>query len=172
MSHILLSPLNDLHSLSQTLFLSLSPIQSKPPPPPKFTSFLACDQALSSAINLAHTHQIKQRRIESLKTEILNLEIRWRETCMELEDGKRELDRMIKEGQERIKAIDEAKKGMFFSRLSLGHVLHRTIYSIYTLPRTPYLRPKPQRVHISTAKHARSQPSWPASPAAILSSVS
>ncbi len=111
MSSILLAPLNDLQALSQTLFLALSPIHSKPPPPPPLSSFLTCDQALASAISLAHKHQIKQREIEVLKSEILELELRWREICMELETGKRELEEMIEEGDQRMQAIEEAKKG-------------------------------------------------------------
>lgn len=119
MSSIILSPLNELQSLSQTLFLSLSPAQSKPPPPPPLSSFLNCDKALSSAIALANTHQIRQRRIEALKDEILELDARWREICMELETGKRELEGMIKEGEERITAIDDAGKGLSEAHLLL-----------------------------------------------------
>ncbi|KAJ7460663.1 vitamin-D-receptor interacting mediator subunit 4-domain-containing protein [Mycena latifolia] len=110
MSSMLLGPLADLQTLSHTLFLSLSPVQTKPPPPPPLSAFLTCDQALSSAVNLAHTHQIKQRKIEALKDEILELDRRWREICMELEAGKRELEEMIEEGEERMKSIEQAKK--------------------------------------------------------------
>ncbi|KAG6853636.1 hypothetical protein C0991_002696 [Blastosporella zonata] len=110
MSNILLAPLNELQALSHTLFLSLSPAQTKPPPPPTLAAFLECDKALSSAVNLAHTHQIKQRRIDALEEEILELEARWREIASALEGGKRELDEMIQEGEERIKAIELAKK--------------------------------------------------------------
>ena len=45
--------------------------------------------------------------------EILELEARWREICSELELGKKELEGMINEGEERTKAINEAKLGMF-----------------------------------------------------------
>ncbi|KAJ7695039.1 vitamin-D-receptor interacting mediator subunit 4-domain-containing protein [Mycena rosella] len=107
---MLLGPLAELQTLSHTLFLSLSPVQSKPPPPPPLSAFLACDQALSSAVNLAHTHQIKQRNIEALKDEILELDRRWREICTELEAGKRELEEMIEEGEDRMKSIEQAKK--------------------------------------------------------------
>ncbi|KAJ7281952.1 vitamin-D-receptor interacting mediator subunit 4-domain-containing protein [Mycena rebaudengoi] len=110
MSAQLLAPLAELQTLSHTLFLALSPAQSKPPPPPPLSAFLACDQALSTAVNLAHTHQIKQRKIEALKDEILELDRRWREVCTELEAGKRELEEMIEEGEERIKSIEQAKK--------------------------------------------------------------
>jgi len=114
MSSILLAPLNELQALSHTLFLSLSPVQTKPPPAPPLSAFLTCDKALSSAINLAHRHQLKQRRIDLLEKEILELEARWREIVSELEGGKRELEEMIEEGDQRIKAIEEAKKASIF----------------------------------------------------------
>ncbi|PFH51940.1 hypothetical protein AMATHDRAFT_141384 [Amanita thiersii Skay4041] len=110
MSSILLAPLNDLQSLSHTLFSSLSPSQTKPPPPPPLSSFTACDQALSDAVNLAYKHQARQRKIDELENEILRLEVQWREMCEELETGKRELEEMIAEGEERIKAIEQARK--------------------------------------------------------------
>ncbi|KAJ7355660.1 vitamin-D-receptor interacting mediator subunit 4-domain-containing protein [Mycena olivaceomarginata] len=110
MSTALLAPLNELQTLAQTLFLALSPVQTKPPPAPPLSAFLACDETLSSAVALAHTHQIKQRKIEALKDEILELDRRWREICTELEAGKRELEEMIEEGEERIKSIEQAKK--------------------------------------------------------------
>jgi mediator of RNA polymerase II transcription subunit 4 len=111
MSATLLAPLNELQALAHILFLSLSPPQSKPPPPPPISAFLECDKALASAMNLAHTHQIKQRRIDALEAEILDLEAQWREICTELAAGKVELEELIEEGNERIKAIEEAKKG-------------------------------------------------------------
>ncbi|KAF9480502.1 hypothetical protein BDN70DRAFT_905707 [Pholiota conissans] len=110
MSSILLGPLNELQALSRILFLSLSPPQTKPPLPPSFSSLLECDKALASAINLAHLHQLKQRRIDALEAEILDLDAQWREICVELSTGKAELEELIEEGDERIKAIDEAKK--------------------------------------------------------------
>ena len=112
MTSILLEPLNELQTLSQALLLSLSPAQSKPPPPPPIESFLNCDAVIAAALQLAHTHQIKQRRIESLKNEILDLDASWREICSELESGRRQLQNLIREGEERVKAIGEAKKGM------------------------------------------------------------
>lgn len=112
MSSTLLAPLNELQALSHTLFLSLAPPQSKPPPPPPLSAFLDCDKALASAINLAHVHQIKQRKIDVLEAEILELESQWRDICTELANGKVELEELIEEGDERIKAIDEAKKGV------------------------------------------------------------
>ncbi|KAF8661380.1 hypothetical protein AX16_001473 [Volvariella volvacea WC 439] len=110
MSSMLLAPLNELQALSQTLFLSLTPVQTKPPPPPPVSAFLACDQALANAVNLAQQHQIKQRKIEDLEAEILELDNKWREICSELNAGKKQLEAIIKEGEERIKAIEDAKK--------------------------------------------------------------
>ncbi|KAG6897198.1 hypothetical protein C0992_003495 [Termitomyces sp. T32_za158] len=109
MSNILLAPLNELQALAHTLFLSLSPTPTRPPPPPALAAFLECDKALSSAVNLAHKHQIKQRKIDALEQEILELEARWREIASALEGGKRELEEMIEEGEERMKAIELAK---------------------------------------------------------------
>ena len=111
MNAILSEPLQTLQSLSQTLFQSLSPPQTKPPPPPPISHFIDADLRLSKAIQLARVHQTKQRRIEQLKTELLELESRWREICRELESGKKELESMIEEGDERCKAIEEAKNG-------------------------------------------------------------
>ncbi|KDQ61351.1 hypothetical protein JAAARDRAFT_30773 [Jaapia argillacea MUCL 33604] len=110
MTSTLLGPLSTLQSLSNTLFLSMSPSQ-KPPPAPPLSAFLAVDAELASALALARTHQIKQRRIEALKDEILELDRKWREVCEVLEKGRRELEEMIREGEERIEAIQKAKEG-------------------------------------------------------------
>lgn len=107
-----MGPLNELQTLSQTLFLSLSPPQTKPPPPPPLDAFLQCDRALAQALSTAQTHQIKQRNIESLEKEILDLDTQWRNICEELTKGKKELEELIEEGEERLKAIEQAKKGM------------------------------------------------------------
>ncbi|KAF7309580.1 Mediator of RNA polymerase II transcription subunit 4 [Mycena indigotica] len=106
----LLRPLSELQTLSHTLFMSLSPPQTKPPPPPSLAAFIACDEALASAVNLAYTHQIKQRKIEVLKEEILELDGRWREICTQLNVGKYELEQVIEEGQELTQSIEQAKK--------------------------------------------------------------
>ncbi|TFK39946.1 vitamin-D-receptor interacting mediator subunit 4-domain-containing protein [Crucibulum laeve] len=107
MTAMLLTPLNNLHALSQYLFVALSSKHTNPPP---LSAFLDFDRALASAVNVAQKHQIKQRKIELLEAEILELEAQWREICAELSNGKEELEEMIEEGEERIKAIEEAKK--------------------------------------------------------------
>ncbi|KAI0319982.1 vitamin-D-receptor interacting mediator subunit 4-domain-containing protein, partial [Amylostereum chailletii] len=102
-------PLNNLHALSQALFLSLSPPQTKPPPPPPISAFSDCDAALATALHLARTHQVKQRRIETLKDQVVELENAWRAIVADLEQGRLELEALIEEGDERIKAIEQAK---------------------------------------------------------------
>ncbi|OSD04771.1 hypothetical protein PYCCODRAFT_1363299 [Trametes coccinea BRFM310] len=109
MTEILLEPLSRLQTLSHTLFLSLGPPQNRPPPPPSVSELLAVDAQLAAAARLAQTHQVKQRRIEQLKEEVLELDRRWREVVGTLDEGRRELDAIIREGEERIKAIEEAK---------------------------------------------------------------
>ncbi len=111
MSEILLDPLARLQTLSHTLFQSLGPPQSRPPPPPSVSELLAVDAQLATAVHLARAHQVKQRRIEQLKDEVLDLDRRWRETVRTLDEGRRELDAIVREGEERIKAIEEAKAG-------------------------------------------------------------
>jgi len=117
MTSALLAPLNDLQALAHTLFLALSPPQTRPPPAPPLSAFIECDKALATAVNLAQVHQIKQRKIEAVEAEILELEAQWRSICAELATGKEELEGLIEEGEERIKAIEQAKKGRSLSRL-------------------------------------------------------
>jgi mediator of RNA polymerase II transcription subunit 4 len=112
----LLDPLSVLQSLSQNLLLSLgSPIQSnKPHPPPTSSStdaFLKCDRDLAAAIELVQAHQLKQKKIEALKADLLAMQAKWKDICIEMENGKRELENMIKEADERIAAINEAQTG-------------------------------------------------------------
>jgi hypothetical protein len=65
-------------------------------------------------------HQIKQRKIESLEQELYDLEARWREICQELSNGNKELEEMVEEGEERIKATEDARKGVYWTRLYPG----------------------------------------------------
>ncbi|KAI0730654.1 vitamin-D-receptor interacting mediator subunit 4-domain-containing protein [Earliella scabrosa] len=109
MSEILLEPLAQMQALSHTLFQSLGPPQSRPPPPPSVSELLTTDARLAAAVQLASAHQVKQRRIERLKEEVLESDRRWREIVRTLDEGRRELDAIVREGEERIKAIEEAK---------------------------------------------------------------
>ncbi|TDL23799.1 hypothetical protein BD410DRAFT_684242, partial [Rickenella mellea] len=110
MTEILLSPTNDLQKLSQALFLSLSPAQAKQPQPPPIEEILQCDASIADALKLARAHQINHRRIEALKEEVLALEARLMDVWTELEQGRRELEAIIEEGDERITAIKKAKE--------------------------------------------------------------
>lgn len=110
-SSILLAPLNELQAISQALFLSLGPPHTKPPPPPPLSAVLACDEAISSAIDVARLHQFKQARIEALTAEIADIDVRWKDICMELELGKRDLEVLLEDSEERIKAIEQASSG-------------------------------------------------------------
>lgn len=118
MSDILLDPLNQLQTLSHQLFLSLGPTQARGPPPPPTSSFLAVNATLASAVQLARRHQVKQRAIERLKSEVLALDTRWREIVCALEQGTRELAALVKEGDERIKAIEDAQAGVYIVLLA------------------------------------------------------
>lgn len=111
MTDALIAPLDRLQKLSHTLFLALSPAQTKPPPAPPIEIFIEADAELAAALHQARIHQLKQRRIESLTAEVLDLEGRLREIAAELDRGKRELEEMIEEGVERVKAIKKAKDG-------------------------------------------------------------
>lgn len=114
MSDQLLKPIEEFQLLSQTLFLSLSGDQTaRRVPPPLVSAFIERDAQISRALDIARTHQIKQRKIEALKQEILDLNAQWRHICSELEAGKQELEIMIKEGEERIESIEKAKYGPF-----------------------------------------------------------
>jgi mediator of RNA polymerase II transcription subunit 4 len=107
MAQILIDPLNSLQSLSQTLFLTLSPSQTKPPQPPQISSFLSVDEQLSHALSLAHNHQVKQRWIQALKEEVLSLEKAWREVIELLEGGRISLGKW----EERIRGIQASSGG-------------------------------------------------------------
>ncbi|KAL0947699.1 hypothetical protein HGRIS_013785 [Hohenbuehelia grisea] len=109
MTSILLGPLGGMNALAQSLFLSLGPPQSRPPPPPPIDVILGCDSALAEAVAMAHAHQVRQRRIDALLQEIEDLDARWREVCQGLEQDKTELEAILEEGEERIKAIAAAK---------------------------------------------------------------
>lgn len=173
MTAILLKPLANLQTLSETLFQSLSPVQSKRPPPPPISAFLQVDADLASAVQLAHVHQGKQRQIERLKEEVLGLEERWREICEELEKGKRELEICIEEGEERIKGIELAKEGTR-SRLSFNSYGAKIQFrpSIHTLPRSFGIRPEFKCIYVSSSQYARPLASRPTTTSVILSSIS
>jgi len=100
-----------MNNVAQQLLHSLSPPHTKAPPPPPFTALADADAALAAAVQLARLHQKKQQRLEALKAEILALEDSWRTVIMRLEEGRRELEAIISEGDVRLAAIEQAKAG-------------------------------------------------------------
>ena len=85
--------------------------QGRPIPPPQIEALLECNEALAAAIQIGRVHQMKQRKIETLKAEVLALERQLREVCTVLLMEKYAFEEIIREGEERIKAIDTAEKG-------------------------------------------------------------
>jgi hypothetical protein len=115
----LLGPLNHLNSVAQQLLHSLSPTHTKPPPPPPVTALADADAALAAAVQLTRLHQKKQQHIESLKADVLALEDSWRTVIMKLEEGRRDLEAIISEGDIRLAAIEQAKDGTAAERRPL-----------------------------------------------------
>ncbi|KAF8507947.1 vitamin-D-receptor interacting mediator subunit 4-domain-containing protein [Hysterangium stoloniferum] len=109
MSEMLLNPLNRMQTLSHSLFSSLSLPPTRQTPPPPTSLFIDCDNALAKAVEQARIHQIKQRKIEALKAEVLQLDNQLMELWNDLEQGKQELEAIIDEGNERLEAIERAK---------------------------------------------------------------
>jgi mediator of RNA polymerase II transcription subunit 4 len=121
---LLLGPLNHLNSVALQLLQSLSPPHTKPPPPPPITALAEADAALAAAVQLAHIHQKKQKRIEALKSDVLALENSWRDVIVQLEEGRRDLETIIAEGDVRLSAIEQAKAGrsrQFRLSVSMSH---------------------------------------------------
>lgn len=112
MTETLLAPINELQALAQSLFQSVSASQKSPPAPP-ISAFLFIDASLAAAVKQARVHQVKQRKIERLKDEVLELERRWRTIVLELEQGRHDLEAILGEGEERIKGIEAAKAGEY-----------------------------------------------------------
>ena len=114
MREVLNVPLAELDALSQSLLRSLAPAASsltKPPPPPTIAAFLSADAKLAAAVQQARIHQAKQRRIEELTEEVLELDGRLRDVIAFLAKGKEELAEILREGKERIEGMERAEKG-------------------------------------------------------------
>lgn len=145
----LLEPLTTLQTLSSTLFASLSPPQTKPPPAPPVSAFLDADTQLGAAVQLAREHQRKQRRIDALREEILALDARWRAICAALEQGRRELEAIIDEGEERVKAMEQAKECKP-SYCYYHSCVHRSWFPLASVP-YPQLLAYAQRISAFTS---------------------
>lgn len=154
MSDQLLKPIEEFQRLSQTLFLSLSSDQTaRRVPPPSVSAFIECDAEISRALDIARAHQIKQRKIEALKQEILELNAHWRHICSELEAGKQELEIVIKEGDERVESIEKATYGWLAS-LFLFDEHSISGFSLLAISRTPCICSKSQLVYLRSTEHA------------------
>jgi len=150
MTDSLLAPINELQALAQSLFQAVSSTQKATPAPP-ISAFLSIDASLASAVKQAREHQVKQRKIERMKDEVLELERRWRTIVQELEDGRRDLETILVEGEERLKGIEAP--------------------SFYPIPRTPCLRPKHFRVYVGTTTYARPRSTWATSTTTIFPTI-
>ncbi|OJA21565.1 hypothetical protein AZE42_03248 [Rhizopogon vesiculosus] len=107
----LLAPLTQLTALSQSLFLSLSqqPSQKQLPPPP-LSAFVAIDAQLQTALTTAAAHQRRQARIVALQQELGEIDAQWHAVCEALEEGRKALEDIVREGDERIECIRKAKE--------------------------------------------------------------
>jgi len=117
-------PLNQIDSLCQALLRSLAPSQSstvKPPTAPSTIVFIEVDQALAAAVNMAQVHQEKQREIEALTREILDMERELRDRIQFLADGRNTLNELLRESEETISAIDLASKNVVSYEVVLGY---------------------------------------------------
>lgn len=121
MREVLSIPLVQFEALTNQLFASLATVS--PPTAasysfsnslitaPDVESFVHCEAALAEALNQSRLHQIKQRRIEQLKEDIVALDWRLNDICEKLKEDKSELEEIIREAEVRVKAIDRTEKG-------------------------------------------------------------
>lgn len=80
-------------------------------PPPPISAFYSVEASLAHVLAETASHQRRQKRIEELIADIGALESRWRGVVEQVEQGKRELEAVVKEGEERIEGIRKAKEG-------------------------------------------------------------
>lgn len=156
MTDTLTAPLTSVTTLSNTLFQSLSsphPHARPSIPPPPISSFLNVEASLARALAETASHQRRQKRIEELIAEIGALDARWRWVVERIEEGKRELEAVVKEGEERIEGIRKAKDGE--ELFSMSRLSKYMICSGDTLPRATRICAIDQCVYVCPAKHAR-----------------
>lgn len=113
MRDALLDPLLRINNFSETLLKSLGPVSSayKLPPPPPLSELIECDYQLATALQEARVHQGKQKEIEELTAEILELDAQLREVITALSRGKEALENILTEGEEVLAAAEQASKG-------------------------------------------------------------
>lgn len=156
MTDALTAPLTTVTTLSNTLFQSLSSPHPHAKPsivPPPISAFHSVEASLARVLAETASHQRRQKRIEELITEIGALEARWRWVVERVEDGKRELEAVVKEGEERTEGIRKAKEGeRACPTLTLSGYM---ICSVDSLSRAARVRTIAQRVHVRPSEHAR-----------------
>lgn len=156
MTDALTAPLTEVTALSNTLFQSLSSPHPHGKPsiaPPPISAFLSVEASLARTLAEAASHQRRQKRIEELVAEIGVLDARWRWVVERTEQGKRELEAVVREGEERMEGIRKAKEGEQVFPSSGRLRVHDC--SVDTLPRTARVRAIAQRIHVCPAEHAR-----------------
>ncbi|KAI6126472.1 vitamin-D-receptor interacting mediator subunit 4-domain-containing protein [Pisolithus croceorrhizus] len=82
--------------------------QGEPPPP--VSAFLSAETALAHALVETAAHQRRQHHINRLVSEISKLDARWRELVVEIEQGRKELESVVREGEERVEGIKKAQE--------------------------------------------------------------
>jgi mediator of RNA polymerase II transcription subunit 4 len=169
MTAILLDNLSRFQLLSQNFFHSISPeIKASPP---SIREFLQADAELAAAVQLAHVHQTKQSKIKRLKHEVSTLEESWRITCERLEMEKNELETLIEESEERLRAIDSAKRGScLFSRIWV--LFQQYVSSFDIISGAPCICAFFERVHVCPTQYAPSYTPRPTATPAVLSTFS
>jgi len=113
MTDALTAPLASITALSNTLFQSLSsphPHARPSIPPPPISAFYSVEASLAHLLAETASHQRRQKRIEELIAEIGALDSKWRWVVEQIEQGKRELETVVTEGEERIEGIRKAKE--------------------------------------------------------------
>lgn len=116
MTDTLNTPLGSLTQLSTSLFQSLSSQphthggKSSEPLPPA-SAFLSAEAALAGALVQTAAHQRRQNYINKLVSDIGQLDSRWREIIAGIEKGRKELEILVREGEERREGIRKAKEG-------------------------------------------------------------
>ena len=159
MTDALTAPLAAVTALSSTLFQSLSSPHPHAKPsiaPPPISAFFGVEASLAHALAETALHQRRQKRIEELIAEIGVLETRWRSIVESIEQGKRELETVVREGEERMEGIRKAKEGeRCFLRWPRLHAQEYMVCSVDTLSRTARVRAIAQCVHVCPAEHAR-----------------
>ncbi|KZP01701.1 hypothetical protein CALVIDRAFT_532476 [Calocera viscosa TUFC12733] len=142
MREALLQHLDRLNELSFSLFSSLVPSSSAPPRPlPDPSAFLAVDKSFAEALRWARVHQLRQGRIERLKTEVGALEEEMRAVLEALEEGGRELEEMVGEGDAELVSINHAKENPIAYPELMQYAQHLASYTSVPPSFPPYRIP-------------------------------